>query len=60
MSNVIGLLIILLSDPKDDKIVFGVVEQFNSYSECVKILRDADLPHKDRMMCLPVVKPKEV
>lgn len=59
MSNIIGLLVILLSDPKDDKIVFGVVNEFKTYSECVKFLRDADLPHKERLACMAVVPPKE-
>jgi hypothetical protein len=59
MMNVIGLLVILLSDPKDDKVVFGVVHEFKSQSDCVKFLRDADLPGKERLVCMAVVKPLE-
>ena len=60
MLNIIGLLVILLSDPKDERIVFGVVHEFKSPAECVKFLRDHDdFPHKERLACMSVVKPLE-
>lgn len=60
MSNIIGLLIILLSDPKDGRVVFGVVNEFKSQAECVKFLRDhEDFPQRDRLVCMAVVKPLE-
>lgn len=58
MSNIIGLLIILLSDPGEPP-VFGVVKEFKNQAECIKFLRDNDLPHKERVMCMAVVKPLE-
>lgn len=60
MMNVIGLLVILLSDPKDERVVFGVVHEFKSQSECVKFIRDhEDFPNRERLACMAVVPPKE-
>lgn len=56
----IALLVMLLSEP-GEPIVFAVVGDFKSQSECVQFIAKADVPDemRRRLSCLPVVKPVE-
>lgn len=57
----VSLLIMLLSEP-NDPIIFGVVREFKSQSECIQFLAKSEAPEevKSKMRCLAVVKPVEV